>query len=129
MTPIKFRGQRKDNKEWVYGDLIHNAFNGTKIVDIGIKEDGCYPIEVIPETVGQYTGLNDKNGKEIYFGDKCKYKDEAGNEQIGIVKDYGYFSAYIEAIGGDDEGNQDIQLHTDYMKKVEVIGNIHEEEK
>ena len=71
--------------------------------------------------VMQFTGLKDKNKKDAYFGDIVKYRDEAGVEQIGIIKDYGYLSCYIEAIGGDEEGNQDLQLHPD--NKFEIIGN------
>jgi len=64
MREIKFRGKDIVSKEWVYGDLLQ-------------YQDGCairsckghYHYGVIPDTIGQYTGLKDKNGKEIYEGD------------------------------------------------------------
>lgn len=74
----------------------------------------------------QFTWLKDKNWKEIYFDDILRYIDDYGEDQTWIVKDYGYFSGYVEAIWWDEEGNQDIQLHPNYENKREVIGNIYE---
>ena len=93
-----FRGKRADNGEWVYGDLIHRKIWSSDVCVIRASDDGFdayVEYEVIPETVGQCTGLKDKNGKLIFEGDvvrtqpfsdkpyssKAKYK-----QHIGVVK-------------------------------------------
>ena len=82
MREIKFRGKSINKGEWLFGDLVHDNIGGSYIFPI--EAENLYKENaVIPETVGQYTGLTDKNGKEIYEGDIMNDPTDMG---VGVVE-------------------------------------------
>ena len=116
MRTIKFKGKRIDNGEWIYGSYVpHYNFFGTIKYEM-VDENGNL-FEVAPSTVGQYTGLKDKNGKEIYEDDILL--DESGAYAV-VYYSMGSFCV-------DFGEGFDLQYFTDSIHEIcYVAGNIHD---
>lgn len=80
MREIKFRGKRLDNGEWIEGDLLR--MNDHWFIFPDPAPEGIDKYEVDPATVGEYTGLKDRNGKEVYEGDVIKIPETDFNAEI-----------------------------------------------
>lgn len=116
---IIFRGKRIDNGEWVYGDLQHD-YNG----EPRCISDYCGANPVDSSTVGQYTGLKDKNGKRIFEGDilgSRYYYLSPDNVAVEVVK--WFCNSWVI-----QEGDRPPTMleEDEIMPYSEVIGNVHD---
>lgn len=121
---ILFRGKRTYNGKWIEGYLLEQNipdYHSYIVASFIAEQDNRHTdiiefdiYDVIPETVGQYTGLTDKNGVKIFEGDIIRFKDNIG--YVIYTDDDASFLV--------DSPNRYIAM--DYSNEFEIIGNIHD---
>ena len=136
MREILFRGKRVDNGEWVMGYMLMSEWNNSVYIVTqdecnynagGSYFDGCIE-EVIPETVGQYTGLTDKDGKKIFEGDICRFREWSKGDMCWIGKVHYEHQQFVIS------GNPNKECESEFLlvlsrfipENIEIIGNIHD---
>lgn len=109
---IKFRGKSLYNDEWVYGYLLERS-GKTEIYNVN-PDGSLFWANVYPKTVGQFTGLCDRNGREIYEGDILR---EGKKVFVEVVYDAPQFCYKDNDFG---------YKFLNHPENFEVVGNIHD---
>lgn len=145
MREILFRGKRTDNGEWVEGYVVKGnctyILTAKNIHYMVVSVMGHASVEVlpvIPDTVGQYTGLKDKNGRRIFEGDIVRYIYEPGKRfwnanQLSVIR-YGKTGFKFDGIKGTNKyalmcgcmSSIPFDQDAENIPEFEVIGNIHD---
>jgi uncharacterized phage protein (TIGR01671 family) len=120
MREILFRGKRMSDGEWLYGSLLQVNRKGA--TECCIHSDR-YSHLIDPATVGQFTGLTDKNGKKIFEGDILATKLFGNHIDKGVVRYGNYNCSCCDGVYGWYVDGGDIR---DAEELSEVIGNIHD---
>ena len=138
MRDIKFRGKGIADDEWYYGDLIQSSLETAWIItedyttateDITLNT--CASPQIKQNTIGQYTGLHDKNGKEIYEGDIIHINDDFLNEFNYLIEwNEEYLRYYLYSVDKEKLNKLGgiLEAHLNSLE-VEIIGNIYENKK
>jgi len=124
-----YRGKHHETNEWIYGSLVKMKGGGYAILDGTFSPEheevflNVLEFQAVKyKTVGQFTGLQDKNGKDIYEGDILRSDNEY---DVIVFWDDDSYSGRL--VCDDSHSCKDMSYHLNYGKGHEIIGNIHED--
>ena len=127
MRPIKFRGKRVDNREWVYGYYKKSVLPANGVCHF--IQFRSHIAEVEPATVGQYTGRPDEDGAEIWEGDVVEIRFHDGRWRRGAVvwfEHHTHFSIDVTVASDGQLGSHSVSMGGSAVAGRFVIGNIHQ---
>ena len=120
---IEFRGKRLDSGEWLYGDLMHDNHGGCYIYpldSLGLFAEN----KVAHDTVGQFTGLADKNGVKIFEGDIVLW--DRDQKMYVVVFRNGMFYASVEECNPHIYGGFPLWCLCAEEQYCTIVGNVHD---
>ena len=128
MRTIKFRAKSLESGEWVSGDLIRTPAHPSVKVSI-IQDNVVIPVE--ESTIGEFTGLSDHKGRDVYEGDLVRIPETAFNAEI--IGDVRYVRDGFHVVSRRSGASYGLDYvlstsrHNDGLQFGEVIGDIHQE--
>lgn len=123
MRNIKFRGKPNGTNDWVEGDLLHKQTDSDTVI---IQNEKGVRYDCNPETIGQFTGILDSKGKEIFEGDII----ESPDGHMHIISFNGEYGAFMATLKGEPDVGP-FFLYPDWIKNFNktVTGNIYDKPK
>ena len=130
MEKLLFRAKTIKHVQWIFGDLFHagtEPSDGEFAISYWDDEDGWMNDNVQPKTIGQFTGLLDKNGKRIFEGDVVQWSKD--NRKYVVTFRSGMFYASVEELNERIYGGFPLWVLCEEEQPCTIVGNIFDDYK